>query len=123
MAGDQKPCDFSGVKSVSELKPIVRRPQAATDVEKHASYIADGSIDAAMRFLERAEQTIKGLALFPASGAPFPSRIPELAGMRTRLVKDFPNHVVFYVERDDVIEIVRVLRGGQDMSIEVEKAL
>lgn len=123
MAGDQESRDFSGVKSVSELKPIVRRPQAAEDVENHASYIADGSIDAAMRFLERAEQTIKGLALFPASGAPFPSQIPELGGMRTRLVKDFPNHVVFYVERDDAIEVVRVLRGGQDMGIEVEKPL
>jgi toxin ParE1/3/4 len=43
--------------------------------------------------------------------------------MRTRLVKDFPKHVVFYVECDDVIEVVRVLRGGQDMGIEVEKTL
>ena len=28
-------------------------------------YIADGSIDAALRFLERTEQTIKGLQSFP----------------------------------------------------------
>ncbi len=106
---------------MSDLKPIIRRPKAAEDVELQAMCIADGSIDAALRFLERAEQTIKGLALFPASGAPFPSRIPELAGLRTKLVKDFPNHVVFYIEREDAIEVVRVLRGGQDMSFEVEK--
>ena len=56
-----------------------------------------------------------------ASGAPFPSRHPELTGVRTKSEKDFPNHVVFYVERDHAIEIMRVLRGGQDMSIEVEK--
>ena len=72
-------------------------------------------------FSNHAEQTIKGLALFPASGAPIPSRLPELAGLRTKLVKDFPNHVVFYVERDEAIEVVRVLRGGQDMSAEVKK--
>ncbi len=84
-------------------------------------YLAEGSIDAAFRFLERAEQTIKGLSLFPASGAPFPSRHPELKGVRTKLVKDFPNHVVFYIEWDYAIEIIRVLCGGQDMSIEVEK--
>jgi plasmid stabilization system protein ParE len=107
---------------VSKLKPIFRRPKAAEDVEGHAIYIADGSIDAALRFLERAEQTIKGLAMFPASGSPFPSRVAELAGMRTKLVKDFPNHVVFYVERENVIEVIRVLRGGQDMSVELEKA-
>ena len=65
---------------MSSLKPIFRRPKAAADVEHHATFIADGSIDAALRFLERAEQTIKGLAMFPASGAPFPSRLPELAG-------------------------------------------
>ena len=106
---------------MSNLKPIFRRPIAAEDVEQHAMYISDGSIDAALRFLERAEQTIKGLALFPASGAPFPSRLPELEGLRTKLVKDFPNHVVFYIEHAETIEIVRVLRGGQDMSVEVEK--
>lgn len=61
--------------------------------------------------------------MFPESGAPFPSSVPELAGMRTKLVKDFPNHVVFYIEHDDIIEVVRVLRGGQNMSVEVEKTL
>lgn len=106
---------------MSDVKPIIRRPKAAEDVEHHAMYIADGSIDAALRFLERAEQTIKGLALFPSSGSLFPSRNPEFAGLRTKLVKDFPNHVVFYVEREDAIEVVRLLRGGQDMSVELEK--
>gem|GEM_PF-3437041 len=56
-------------------KPIIRRLKAAEDVESHANYIADGSIDAALRFLERAEQTIKGLALFPASGAAVSRRV------------------------------------------------
>jgi toxin ParE1/3/4 len=120
MARDQEPSRFKGIEQVSDLKPIIRRPKAAEDVEHHAMYIADGSIDAALRFLERAEQTVKGLALFPASGAPFLSRNPEFAGLRSKLVKDFPNHVVFYIEREDAIEIVRVLRGGQDMSAEVE---
>ena len=106
---------------MSNLKPIIRRLKAAEDVEGHAMYLAEGSIDAALRFLERTEQTTKGLSLFPTSGVPFPSRHPELTGVRTKLVKDFPNHVVFYIERDHAIEIIRVLRGGQDMSIEIEK--
>ncbi|QDS91595.1 Plasmid stabilization system protein [Roseimaritima multifibrata] len=106
---------------MSDLRPIIRRLKAAEDVEHHATYIADGSIDTALRFLERAEQTIKGLALFPSSGSLFPSRNPEFAGLRTKLVKDFPNHVVFYVERQDAIEVIRVLRGGHDMSVAVEE--
>lgn len=104
---------------MANMKPITRRPKAVEDVESHAMYIADGSIDAALRFLERAEQTIKGLSLFPESGGPFPTKVPELSGMRTRLVKDFPNHVVFYIEREESIEVIRVLRGGQDMEVEV----
>ncbi len=56
---------------MANKKPIARRPKAVEDVESHAMYIADGSIDAALRFLERVEQTIKGLAIFPASGGPF----------------------------------------------------
>jgi plasmid stabilization system protein ParE len=107
---------------VSPSRQIVRRPKAAEDVEGHARYITEDNLEAALRFLENAEQTINGLKQFPESGAPFPSRVPELQGMRTKLVKDFPNHVIFYIEREDVIEVVRVLRGGQDMSIEVEKA-
>ena len=106
---------------MANLKPITRRPKAVEDVESHAMYIADGSVDAALRFLERAEQTIKGLALFPESGGPFATSARELAGMRTRLVKDFPNHVVFYIERENSIEVVRVLRGGQNMDVEITK--
>ncbi|MEM6473882.1 MAG: type II toxin-antitoxin system RelE/ParE family toxin [Planctomycetota bacterium] len=106
---------------MSNRKPITRRPKAVEDVESHALYIADGSIDAALRFLERAEQTINGLALFPERGGPYATNQPELAGLRTKLVKDFPNHVVFYIERDDSIEVVRVLRGGQDMDVEIAK--
>ena len=82
---------------MANRKPITRRPEAVEDVESHAMYIADGSIDAALRFLERAKQTINGLALFPESGALFATSAPELAGLRTKLVKDFPNHVVLYI--------------------------
>ena len=65
------------------MKPIIRRPKAAEDVEGHAMYIADGSIEASFKFLERA--------------------------------------VVFYIEQDHAVEIIRVQRGGQDMSIERQK--
>ena len=103
------------------MKPISRRPIAAEDIERQAMFIADTDINLALRFLERAEQTINGLSLFPTGGALFPVRIPELRGLRTKIVKDFPNHVVFYIEREDAVEVVRILRGGQDMAAEVEK--
>jgi toxin ParE1/3/4 len=102
-------------------KPVFRRPKAAEDIESHAMYIARDSIDAALRFLDRGEKTINGLSAFPESGAPFHSRLPELQRIRTRLVIDFRNHVVFYIERADFIEVVRILGSGQDMDAEIEK--
>ncbi|WP_372722693.1 type II toxin-antitoxin system RelE/ParE family toxin, partial [Novipirellula sp.] len=63
------------------MKPITRRPKAVEDVESHAMYIADGSIDVALRFLERAEQTIIGLAMFPESGAPLVTGVPTPASL------------------------------------------
>jgi hypothetical protein len=53
MAGDQESCSLQGVESVSNLKPIIRRLEAAEDVEGYAMYLAEGSTDAAFRFLER----------------------------------------------------------------------
>lgn len=105
---------------MSEPKLIVRRPKAAQDVECHAMYIAERNIEAALRFMDAAEQTINDLASCPESGAPFASRLPDLLGMRTKLVKGFPNHVVFYIERENMIEVIRMLRGGQDMAVQVE---
>ena len=40
---------------MSQPKTVVRRPQAAADVEAHAMYIVEDSVDAALRFLDRAE--------------------------------------------------------------------
>lgn len=39
----------------------------------------------------------------------------------TKLIIDFPNHIVFYIERECVIEAVRVLGAGQDLRVEIER--
>ena len=104
---------------MGEPKLIVRRPKAAEDIERHAMFIAQDNIESALRFLDAAEQTINNLAIFSTSGAPFNSRMPELQGIRTKLVKKFPNYVVFYIEREDVIEVVRVLGAGQNTEVEI----
>lgn len=100
-------------------KPVVRRPRAAEDVEWHAQYIANDNIDAAVRFLDKAEATINRLGQFPASGAPFHTTNERLAKVRTKLVSGFPNYVVFYIEHDDAVEVIRLLRAGQDMTEEL----
>jgi len=119
MAGDPRSRSGSWNSEVNLSKPIFRRPKALEDIEGAAIFLAEDNLEVALRFLDRAELTIKGISEFPESGAPFQTNIPDLAGLRTKLIKDFSNYVVFYLESSNAIEIVRVLRGGQDMSAEI----
>lgn len=98
---------------------ILRRPKAAEDVEEIASYIARENLQAALRFLEATEATVKALASFPHVGSRFNSARSELADLRCRRVQGFPNHVLFYVLHEDAIEIVRVLHGARDLDAEL----
>lgn len=100
---------------------ILRRLKAAQDAEEIADFIAKDSLATAVRFLENTESTLKDLAAFPGSGSPFESDHPELASLRFRRVKGFPNHVIFYVEHTTAIEVVRILYGGRDLDTELRK--
>ena len=71
---------------------ILRRPKAAQDAESIADYIAETSLKAAVRFLENTESTLMELAESPGAGSAFESVHPELADLRFRRVKGFPNH-------------------------------
>ena len=100
---------------------IRRRLKAVQDAEEIADNIANGSLEAAVRFLENAESTLKELADSPGIGSPFESDHPELANLRYRRVKGFPNHVIFYVEHTTAIEVVRILHGARDLDSELRK--
>ena len=100
---------------------ILRRLKAAQDAEDIADYIAKDSLVAAIRFLENTESTLRDLADSPSSGSPFESDHAELANLRFRRVKSFPNHVIFYVEHKDAIEVVRILHGARDLDTELRK--
>jgi toxin ParE1/3/4 len=100
---------------------ILRRRKAAQDAEEIADHIAKDSLVAAVRFLENVESTLNELAALPGAGSPFESDHPELANLRFRRVKGFPNHVVFYVEHTNAIEVVRILHGAQDLDTELRR--
>ncbi len=100
---------------------ILRRRKAAQDAEDIADYIAKDSLRAAVRFLENTESTLKDLAASPGSGSPLESGLPELAHLRFRRVKGFPNHVIFYIDHKHAIEVVRILHGARDVDTELRK--
>ncbi len=101
---------------------ILRRPKAAQDAEQIADYIARDSLLASVRFLENTESTIRFLAEFPSIGSLFKTNAFTIQNMRAFRVKGYPNHVIFYVERPDSIEVIRVLHGARDFESELEKS-
>jgi toxin ParE1/3/4 len=100
---------------------VLRRPQAILDlVELADSIAARTSLEAAVRFLNAAEQTMELLSQMPRLGALWESKRQSLAGLRCFPVTRFPNHVVFYKSIKEGVEIVRLLHGARDISALLE---
>ena len=96
--------------------------KAAQDAEDIADHFASDSLAAAVKFLENTESTLKDLADSPGIGSLFESDHPEFANLRFRRVKGFQNHVIFYVDHADAIEVVRILHGARNLDTELKKS-
>ena len=94
---------------------VTQRAAARRDPVEHFVYLAENAgLDTAERFLTNAEASFNELAGQPMIGAPLILRPPELAGLRKWRVKDFDNHLIFYLPRPDGVSIVRVLHAASD---------
>ena len=92
------------------------RPQAVRDIDSQAEYLAiHAGESVAHHFHGMVEETIANVLTAPESGAPWESDSPRLRELRYRIVRRFKNHVVFYRVTNDAVEIVRLLRGAQDL--------
>jgi toxin ParE1/3/4 len=97
------------------MQRVTQRAAARRDLVEHFVYLAENAgLDTAERFLTNAEASFKDLAGQPMIGAPLTLRPPELAGLRKWRVKDFDNHLIFYLPRPDGVSIVRVLHAASD---------
>ena len=91
------------------------RPKARMDVVELATYIGKDNVTAANRFLDACEATFEFLVKSPQIGAIYRTKNPRLVDLRVFRVKGFPNHLTFYLERANSIEIVRVVHGARDL--------
>jgi toxin ParE1/3/4 len=95
---------------------ITRRPQAEADLtDQFVYYLAAGGAELAERVLTAVEAATQRLLETPGIGVKRSFRHPSLQGLRMHPVRGFERHLVFYHERDDGIEIVRVLHGARDI--------
>ncbi len=96
-------------------KPILRRAQAQEDVaDAIAHCLEQDAPDAAEGFITALEKAIRHIGRHPASGSPRYAGELGLPELRFWQIKHYP-YLVFYVERDDCIDIWRILHGERDI--------
>lgn len=96
-------------------KPVIPREQARQDAgEAIAYYLAEASTAAALGFVDALEKAYAHIGRHPASGSPRYGHDLDLPGLRAWPLSRYP-HVVFYVEREECIDVWRVLHGQRDI--------
>lgn len=96
-------------------KPVVPRRQAKRDIDDAlAYYLAEGSPQAALAFIDALERAYIHIANYPASGSIHYAHELNLPGLRCWPLTDFP-YLIFYVEQAGHLDIWRVLHGKRDI--------
>lgn len=97
------------------VKRVIPRALAKQDVEEAVTYyLSEEAEQAALDFIDALEQAYTHIGRHPASGSPHYAHEFDLPGLRSWALKRYP-HIVFYVERDDHIDVWRVLHGMRDI--------
>jgi toxin ParE1/3/4 len=98
-----------------KAKPVVPRAQADRDVDETITYyLEQGAVDAALGFIDALERACDHIGRYPAAGSPRYAHELNLPDLRFWRVPDYP-HVVFYVERNDHIDVWRLLHSQRDI--------
>lgn len=96
-------------------KRIIPRERANRDIDAAIDYyLGEAGEKAALGFIGALEQAFRHIARHPASASPRYAHELDLPGLRFWPLKRYP-YLVFFVERDDHIDIWRVLHGERDI--------
>ena len=96
-------------------KSVVARARANQDVEEAiAYYLAEDAAPAALGFINALERAYAHVGRLPHAGSPRYAHELDIPGLRSWPLRRYP-HVVFYVERDEHIDVWRVLHAQRDL--------
>ncbi len=97
------------------VKPVIPRALASRDVDQAIDhYLDEGGERVGLGFIDALEKAYRHIARHPASGAPRYAQELDLPGLRAWPLKRYP-YLVFYVERDDHIDVWRVFHSQRDL--------
>jgi toxin ParE1/3/4 len=97
------------------MKPVRVRPQADTEMDALADYIARDNLNAALRFLEVIQKSFDLISEQPEIGSRRYAYLPLMEGLRMWPVADFEKHLIFYIERPTYIDVLRALHSARDL--------
>jgi len=98
-----------------KAKPVIPRALANEDVEAAVDYyLSEDAEQAALGFVDALEKAYAHIARHPVSGSARYAHELDLPGLHCWPLKRYP-YLVFYVERDDHIDVWRVLHGMNDI--------
>jgi len=98
-------------------KPIIRRGQADRDRDVQEAvdyYLSEAGEQIALAFVDALERAYRHIGRHPASGSLRYAHELDLPDLRCWPTKRYP-YLVFYAERDDHIDVWRVLHGERDI--------
>lgn len=95
-------------------KPVIPLVQAVQDLDEAvAHYLSEQAEAAALGFVGALDRGYKHIARYPACGTSRYAHELDLSELRCCSLKRYP-YVVFYIERDDHIDVCGMLHGVRD---------
>lgn len=98
-----------------KVKPVIPRAFARQDVDDVVDYyLREEAAQAALGFIDALEIAYAHISHHAATGAPRYAHELDLPGLRYWALKPYP-YLVFYIERDDHIDVWRILHEMRDI--------
>lgn len=105
------------------MKPVEWRPQARRDAATAAYWYArQGGLPLGEAFLAEVNATLDTIARHPAAGSVrHAGHAPELPSpLRFLPLKRFEQHLVYYIDLSDCIEVIRIWHAARGLSALME---
>lgn len=98
-----------------KTKPVIPRGLANRDVNEVIEYyLSENAERAVLGFINALEQAYAHIGLHPTTGSPHYAHELNLPGLRSWPLTRYP-YLIFYIERDDHIDVWRILHGQRDI--------
>lgn len=97
------------------MKQSVLRQAAEHDIEDgFTHYLNNASNKVATKFIDAIDTALRHIEQYPRTGSPRYGELFNTPGLRSWLVDRFP-YTLFYVERDDHLDVIRLLHQHSDI--------